>query len=239
MKTFSKLNLSGILPVSLLWKQPRFGTDYYELVDDSAGDTLYASIGWPHWLSDLAIAHSRIGIWHFDRIGWTRRTITVTRPEEPAINSSTGNQPNFVHVASFEVGWMWEGDIVVHSGKVYHWYPTKSLRNAWALSEVISDREEDHRTELTTQGKPTNIERKRKGFRIRKHFKPVRRERLVYEIEFGMRWFKQEAWVTLPPYQAAQHPESIFLLCAGMYLGYCYNQDSAAAIAVCTTAAVT
>ena len=60
----------------------------------------------------------------------------------------------------------------------------------------------------------------------------------MYEIEFGMHWFKQEAWITLPAYQAVQHPELTFLLCAGMYLGYCYNQDTSAAVAACATVAV-
>ena len=239
MKTFSRLSLSGILPVSLVWKQPKFNADYYELVDVSAGDRLFATISWPKWLSDLAIARSAAGIWHFDRTGWTRSTIMVTHPEDPATNSSTGKQPQFIQVASFEIGWMWEGDMVLHSGKVYHWYRTKSLRNAWALSEVISDPQQDHPTHTISQAKPANTERKRKRLRLWKHSRPVRRESVVYEIEFGMRWFKQEAWITLPSYQAAQHPGLIFLLCTGMYLGYCYNQDSAAAVAVCTTAAVT
>ena len=98
MKTFSRLSLSGILPVSLVWKQPKFNADYYELVDVSAGDRLFATISWPKWLSDLAIARSAVGTWHFDRVGWTRRTITVTRPEGPIPNPSIGNQLNFVQL---------------------------------------------------------------------------------------------------------------------------------------------
>ena len=238
MKTFSALNLSGILPVSLVWKQPKFGTDTYELINASAGDALYACIGWPKWLSDLAIARSAVGTWHFDRVGWTRRTITVTRPEGPIPNPSIGNQPNFVQFASFDIGWMWEGDLVLQSGKVYHWYRTKPFRNRWALSEMIPDRQENHPAERNTGEKPTGIEREHKKSRLRKHSRSVRRERLVYEIEFGMHWFKQEAWITLPASQAVQHPELTFLLCAGMYLGYCYNQDTSAAVAACATVAV-
>lgn len=163
----------------------------------------------------------------------------MTRSEGNAANASPGNEPNFVLVASFEVGWMWEGDILFCNGKVYHWYRTKAFQNRWALTEVISDQQGKHPGEVTSQYKTTSIEPKRKRSFLRKHAKPVRRECLVYEIEFGMRWFKQEAWITQIPSQAGQQPDLIFLLCAGMYLGYCYNQDTAAAVAVCTTAAVT
>jgi hypothetical protein len=53
-----------------------------------------------------------------------------------------------------------------------------------------------------------------------------------------MRWFKQEAWITLPAFQAVNAAELTFLLCLGMYLGYCVDQDSAAAVAASSTAAV-
>ena len=88
------------------------------------------------------------------------------------------------------------------------------------------------------QGKPVGIERKHKISRFGRQPKPPRRERLVYEIEFGMRWFKQEAWITLPARQAVSVAELTFLLCLGMYLGYCFNQDSAAAVAASSVAAV-
>ncbi len=238
MKPLSTLSVSGNIPVSLAWRQPRFSEDFYELGDNPASDALYATIGWPKWLSDMAIAHSAVGIWQFDRLGWTRGTIVATRPVEPSADSGKGNLPASVQVASFEVGWFWEGDIVLSSGEVYHWWRTKTFRNAWALTEVISEDEKSLPTKMVTQRESTRNKPERKGFRLRRSSKPVRKEKLVYEIEFGLRGLKQENWVTLPAHPHGIHPELVFLLCLGMYLGYCYNMDSAAAIAGSVTAAV-
>ncbi len=58
----------------------------------------------------------------------------------------------------------------------------------------------------------------------------------VFEIQFGMRWFKQEAVVSLRP-AADQTPELGLLLCLGFYLGYMSLQDAAGAAAA-TTAAI-
>lgn len=63
-----------------------------------------------------------------------------------------------------------------------------------------------------------------------------RNERPVYELEFGMRWFKYWAHFSLKP-DAFRHAEGGLLLCLGMYLGYVTMLDSAAVVAS-TTAAV-
>lgn len=242
MRSFSRLGITRSQPLSLVWRQPKFSKDYYELVDDSAdnilaGDTLYATLGWPKWLSDQAIARSAFGIWYFDRLGWTRRTITASRPAKSAEISGMPGRPAYERLASFEVGWFWEGDLTLRSGEVFHWYRTKTFRNAWALTEVLPPDNPQPET-LGSQSKPAKIERKRRFFRFGRQPKPPRRERLVYEIEFGMRWLKQETWISLPARQAVNGATLTFLLCLGMYLGYCFNQDSAAVVAVSSTAAV-
>jgi hypothetical protein len=56
MKSLSHPNLSDNFPIPLVWKQPRFGEDYYELCDEPASDTLYAILYRLKRLSDLAIA---------------------------------------------------------------------------------------------------------------------------------------------------------------------------------------
>jgi hypothetical protein len=237
MNTFFSLDLSGNSPTSLIWKQLRFNEDYFELADNINSEVVYASIDWPKWLSDLAIARSAVGIWHFDRQGWTRRTITVARSLETPSYSGMDNQSDFLNIANFEVGWFWEGDLVLKNDEIFHWYRTKIFRNAWAMTEVVSNSDLNP-NKKETQDHSTSNNQKQRGFFFRKRSKPVRRERLVYEIEFGMSRFKQEAWITLPTHQAGYHPMLIFLLCTGMYLGYCYNQDSAAVVAVSSTAAI-
>jgi hypothetical protein len=126
MKSFVRLTNSGTSPLLLTWKQPKFNEDYYELVNHPANDSLYADLGWPKWLSDRAIARNADGNWYFDRLGWTRRTISAARLVKTAENSGKANRPELVPYASFEVGWFWEGDLVLNSGKVFHWYRTKT-----------------------------------------------------------------------------------------------------------------
>ena len=237
IKPFSRLDMSESQPNSLAWRQPKFSEDHYELVDQPAGEQLYATIGWPKWLSDQAVACSAYGNWYFDRLGWTRRTITVTRPVKPAENSGMVKHPAFERLAAFEVGWFWEGDLTLNSGEIFHWYRTKIFHNAWALIEVLLP-DNPQLAETGMQGKPARVEQKRKSFRFGKPSKLPRLERLVYEIEFGMHWLKQEAWITLPALQALNNVELTMLLCLGMYLGYCYIQDSAAGVAVSSTVAV-
>ena len=244
MQSFTRLSLTGSLPISLIWKQPKFGADYYELVDSSAGDTIYATLSWPKWLSDRAIARSAVGTWYFDRLGWLRSTIVANQPARPSASSTQESRPGANRIASFEIGWFGEGDLILSSSKVFHWYRTKAFRNAWAITEVIP---EDHPEpdgefrpsgETDAQEKSPTTQHKRNNIRIGRRSKPRRRERLVYEIEFGMHWFKQEAWITLLSAKAANGSELTFLLCAGMYLGYCFNQDAAGAVAASSTVAV-
>lgn len=242
MRSFSTLSLTGSQLRSLIWRQPKFSQDFYELVDDptgnsQAGEALYATIGWPKWLSNQAVTHNAFGVWYFDQLGWTRRTIQVTRPIEASEDSSSATRPTHKRLATFEVGLFWEGDFTLSSGEIFHWYRTNILHNAWAMTEVLPP-VHSQTAEMELQGKPVRNERKHNFFRFGKRPKPPRRELLVYEIEFGMRWFKQEAWINLPVHQVVNIAELTFLLCLGMYLGYCFNQNVAAAVAVSSTATV-
>ena len=58
---------------------------------------------------------------------------------------------------------------------------------------------------------------------------------LIYEISFGTRWFKRQASITL-----SLHPGEVsqldLLLCLGFYIGYCIQQDTAAAVAATSAA---
>lgn len=60
---------------------------------------------------------------------------------------------------------------------------------------------------------------------------------IMFEIEFGMRWFKHEACVFLRRTPQI-HPELGLLICFAFYLGYCTMQDAAGAVAATSTAAV-
>jgi hypothetical protein len=55
-------------------------------------------------------------------------------------------------------------------------------------------------------------------------------ERPLYELEFGMHWFKYSVEVSLKR-EAFRRPEGGLLLCLGMYLGYVTMLDNAAAVA--------
>lgn len=103
---------------TLIWKQPKFGVDHYEL---RAGEKLIGELYWTKWFSDRAIARCRSGEWKFDRVGCLRQRVL-------AIDSRTGKQ-----AASFEIGWFYEGDIHLANGRIYQWYRTKAFSSAWAI----------------------------------------------------------------------------------------------------------
>ncbi len=109
---------------TIIWRQPKFGVDHYQLLD---GEKLIGELYWTRWLSDRAIAHCRQTAWEFDRVGCLRQHVV-------AMDSRTE-----VQAASFEIGWLYEGDIRVANGRVYRWHSTKAFRNAWA---VVDEKDE-------------------------------------------------------------------------------------------------
>ncbi len=111
-------------PRTLIWKQPKFGVDHYEL---RAGENLIGELYWTMWLSDRAIARCRYGEWEFDRVGCLRQRVL-------AIDSRSRLQ-----AASFEIGWLYQGDIHLANGRVYRWCRTKAFRDAWA---VVDEKDE-------------------------------------------------------------------------------------------------
>jgi hypothetical protein len=189
---------------SLVWKQPKFAVDAFELRDRSTltGDErLIGEIYWTSWLADQALARIGNQSWIFNRVGFFRRQILAL------------DQPTRSQVACLEFGWLYEGDIQLMDGQVFHWYRTKAFANAWAVSKVIDS-------------PPLDDQQNKKM----KHKKAPRSERLIYEIDYGMHWFKYEAFVTLFTKQS-DTPELPLLLCMGLYLVYCATHDAAAAVA--------
>jgi hypothetical protein len=55
----------------------------------------------------------------------------------------------------------------------------------------------------------------------------------VFQIEYGMNWFKGEAWIDLSV--LPDFPDLPLLLCLAMYLIHCFNQDAAAGAAAATS----
>ena len=102
----------------LMWKQTGFGARDFEL---RVGDDLVAKLTWPRLLSDLAVAECATGTWHIDRPGFFRQRTVVTLPGSD------------LEIASFEPGWLGDGDLVLADGRVFQWYQTKALRYSWAL----------------------------------------------------------------------------------------------------------
>lgn len=103
---------------TIIWKQPKFGLDHYELRE---GEKLIGELYWTKLLSDRAIAVCRQGSWEMDRVGCLRQRVVVI------------DGPSGVRAASFEFGWLGDGDISLANGRVYRWYRTKAFRSAWAI----------------------------------------------------------------------------------------------------------
>ena len=104
----------------LLWNQPRFGADHFELYRD---DGLFAGIYWTKLLSDAAIDRVANRWWTFDRLGWLRDKVVATVADTEQV------------VASFEFDWLKNGTLQLANGRTFEWYRTKTLSNAWALVE--------------------------------------------------------------------------------------------------------
>lgn len=103
----------------LMWKQTAWGARDFELWSN---EDLVAVLYWPKLLSDRAVAECAVGRWYVDRPGFFRRRTVVTEAESG------------VEVASFEAGWLGDGDLVLADGRVFHWFKTKAFRNFWALT---------------------------------------------------------------------------------------------------------
>jgi hypothetical protein len=105
----------------LLWKQTKFGAYDFEL---RAGEDLVGVLYWPKFLSERAVAECAAGKWRVDRVGFFRRRTVVTEADSG------------LEVASFEAGWLGDGDLVLSDGRAFQWYRTKAfLNNAWALAD--------------------------------------------------------------------------------------------------------
>jgi hypothetical protein len=102
----------------LLWKQTGFGARNFEL---RSGDDLVGVLYWPKLLSDRAVAECASGKWYADQVGLFRHRTVMT------------DLDSGLEVASFEPGWMGDGDLVLANGHVFQWYKTKALCNSWAL----------------------------------------------------------------------------------------------------------
>jgi hypothetical protein len=111
-------NKQPVRPRVLIWKQPKFGVDHFELWD---GERLIGELYWTKWLSDHAVARCGQGAWNLDRVGCLRQRVV-------AFESQTG-----MRVASFEFGWLNEGGIHMANGRIYQWYRTKAFSSAWAI----------------------------------------------------------------------------------------------------------
>ncbi len=104
----------------LIWKETGWGSRDFELW---SGEDLVAVLYWPKWLSDRAVAECAAGKWYFDRVGFFRQLYVVT-------DANSGAE-----VACFEPDWLGDGDLVLATGRVFHWCQTKMLCNSWALAD--------------------------------------------------------------------------------------------------------
>jgi hypothetical protein len=110
--------LASLTKTVLLWKQPKWAVDYYEL---RAGEDLLGELYWTKCLSDQAIARCDGSTWVLDRRGFFRDRVVATAPGS--------EQP----VASFDFEWLKDGDLILTDGRSFRWYRTKVFGSAWAL----------------------------------------------------------------------------------------------------------
>ena len=113
-------SMKHIAHKDLLWKQPKFFVDHFQLL---AGDELLAEVYWIKWLSDRAVARCYQGHWVFDRVGFFRRRIV-------AMEAGSGDE-----VASLELGWLNEGKVYLASGEIFHWYRTGAWGDTWIMAD--------------------------------------------------------------------------------------------------------
>jgi hypothetical protein len=113
-------SLEAVDRQNLIWKQTGLGARDFELW---SRDDLVARLYWPKLLSQRAVAECSVGTWHIERVGFFRQRTVVT----PAHSD--------LEIASFEAGWLGDGDLALADGRMLHWYRTKALGNAWALAD--------------------------------------------------------------------------------------------------------
>jgi hypothetical protein len=117
-------NIKSVDYHQLMWKQTRWGGRYFELL---SGEDIIGVLYWPKWLSDRAVVKSGDGKWVIDRVGFFRDRVVVTEVDSGA------------EVASFEMGWLGDGDVTLANGKVYKWFRTGILSNNWVLEDENGD----------------------------------------------------------------------------------------------------
>jgi hypothetical protein len=112
--------LDAVDTSQLMWKQTAWGARSFTL---GSGDGLVAVLYWPRLLSQHAVAESMYGTWYLDRLGFLRRRTVVSEPE-------SGRE-----LATFEQGWLGNGDLVLADGRVFRWFRTRAFRAFWALAD--------------------------------------------------------------------------------------------------------
>lgn len=113
-------SLANLAYKNLLWKQPKFAVDHFQLF---AGDDLIAYIYWTKWFSDRAVARCSQGNWAFDRVGFFRRRVIVTQADADEV------------LASLDLGWLNEGQVKLANGHLFDWYRTGAWGNNWIMAE--------------------------------------------------------------------------------------------------------
>ena len=184
--TLNKVNPSEIQ--NLVWKQPKFSADHYELCADQK---IFADLTFTKMFSDRANAYGAHGSWILDRPGFFRDQVLVW------VSSST------IETALAVRGWLGDYKLTLSGRGSFQFFRTKILANTWAMTSE--------------------------------------NDLLLYEIQFGFRWFKQynPVWLrsdTITSFES--HPDQLeLLLVLGLYLGTCSNQDAAGAVAATSAAA--
>lgn len=112
-------SLKYLVHKNLLWKQPKFLVDHFQLF---AGDDFLAELYWTKWFSDRAFARCPQGNWFFDRVGFFRRRVV-------AMEADSGDE-----IASLELGWLNEGQVRLVNGEIFQWYRTGAWGDTWVMA---------------------------------------------------------------------------------------------------------
>lgn len=115
------LTLAQIDQKYLIWRQPRWTREYYEL---RAGKDVIGSLGMRKWFSDQAEVNTTSGTWIFDRTGFFRSGGIVYERDKQ------------VEIASFEYDWVKDCQIYMHDGQSFKWFRTKVLETAWIMASA-------------------------------------------------------------------------------------------------------
>ncbi len=110
--------LESLTETTLLWKQPKWSVDHYELW---SGEDQLGELYWTKCLSDEAIARFGGSTWILDRRGFFRDRVVAVEFGSKAL------------AASFTFDWLNDGELLLPDGRAFHWYRTKILDTAWAL----------------------------------------------------------------------------------------------------------